>query len=114
MELSRRTVADGIVVFSVQGSMDLYAMPEMKGAFRECVENGELRVAVNLQDVESLTSTGIGALIAFQTELSRKGGKLALAALSAPCRHVMALTKLSPLFQIFESEEEACRFLAEN
>lgn len=110
MHIAKRE-EDGVVVFRIRGSMDLYTMPEVKDIFGECIENGQTRVIVNLENVESMTSSGVGALIAFGQDLQRAGGALALAALSEPCRYVLELTKLAPLFSIYDSDSEAGAFL---
>ncbi|MBX7059505.1 MAG: STAS domain-containing protein [Leptospirales bacterium] len=93
--------------FEIVGAMDLYTMPELKRLFKESVEAGARKVVIHMERVETLSSSGIGALIAFQQELKRVEGQLALAALSEPSRYVLQLTKLTPLFRIFDTIEEA-------
>ncbi len=110
MHIEERRIGS-VLVYEVSGAMDLYTLPELKDRFREAVAAGVRQVVVHMDRVDSLSSSGIGALISFQQELKRVSGQLALAQLSSSCLYVLQITKLTPLFQIFQSAEEAARAL---
>lgn len=98
---------DGVTIFEVWGVMDIYNMPALRDILQDCLETTDNHVVINMENVETIYSSGVGALISFSQQLGKKDRRLALACLSAATRHVLTLTKLISFFSVFESEEEA-------
>ena len=71
------------------------------------IEQGRLRIVVNLRDVTYVDSCGIGLLVAKFVSLRRKGGDLRFVHVTPRSHRLMEITKLIDIFRIFESEEEA-------
>ncbi|MCP5484899.1 MAG: STAS domain-containing protein [Spirochaetales bacterium] len=94
-------------IVRISGTMDLYNMPELKEEFERLLTAGRVRVVLNLSEVESIDSSGIGAMIAFLQQLRRQEGHLVLSAVSQPCRYVLNLTRLSAFFDLVDDDTEA-------
>jgi anti-sigma B factor antagonist len=71
------------------------------------IEQGRLKVIVNLADVTYVDSCGIGLLVAKFVSLRRRGGDLRFAHVTPRSRRLMEITKLIGIFRIFDSVEEA-------
>ena len=70
-------------------------------------EEGKLQVLLNLANVTSIDSFGLGELIASQITLNNKGGELKLVHLTEALRELMAITKVLSVFDICDTEAEA-------
>lgn len=102
-----RTEIDGVTHLRFSGSMDLENYPLMKQTIAELSEGDIRRVIVNLQAVDIISSSGIGALVHLARELERQEGRLVLAAPSKMVAEVLELLQLTNYFRIRASDEEA-------
>jgi anti-sigma B factor antagonist len=86
-----------------EGSIDLHE------TLRKCVERGEKKVLLNLCEVTSIDSSGLGELVAGHTTLQRAGGELKLLHLTDRVAELMMITKLLTVFDVFDDETEAIK-----
>lgn len=98
--------ADWTVV-TVRGEVDLYTAPRLKEQLRELIEGGRRRLAVDLEGVEFLDSTGLGVLIGALKRCREAEGALALVAPRDPVLKVLGITGLDRVFPIHDSVERA-------
>ena len=105
MKLNVRAEGD-VFVMDVIGEMTLYEI----GAFRDKINElskDKKTLILNLSEVDYIDSTGLGVMISGRNSLDKAGGKLILASPNESVRKVLELTRLTQLFAIYESEEEA-------
>ena len=75
-----------------------------------CINRGLLessRIVVQAGEVTRVDSTGMGLLVRFLSHSRNRGGDLRLAAPPAFLVNLLQLTKLTTIFRIYDSEEEA-------
>jgi anti-sigma B factor antagonist len=81
--------------------------------FVECVNalvaDGRARIVLDLSQVTSIDSGGVGTLVAKLLSTRRVGGDLRLARLSERTRRVLEITRLMNVFHVFESVDAATR-----
>ena len=78
----------------------------LRGAIRELVAAGNLKILLNLAGVRYIDSSGIGELIANYTTVGRSGGQLKLLNLTDKVQDLLVITKLLTVFDVYESEAE--------
>jgi anti-sigma B factor antagonist len=99
LELSGRLVADeGACLCLQQVSLLVIA--------------GWLNVLVDLRNVSYIDSGGVGSLVASFVHVSKRGGRLKILSPSARASHVLDISGLVDVFEVFASEEEALRSFA--
>ena len=106
MEIERRESSD-VVIFDINGEIDLYNAPEIKETIKEEMNNGKVNIIINLDKVSYIDSSGIGVLISSLSNLKKVGGALKLINVYASVRKVFELTKLTSFFDIYDSEDAA-------
>jgi anti-sigma B factor antagonist len=79
------------------------------GAVNSLVARGQHQVLINLERVSSIDSAGLGALVAKLVSLARCGGRMKLLHLSPRTERPLRITKLTTVFETFDSEGEALR-----
>ena len=75
-----------------------------------CINRGLLestRIVVHVNDVSRVDSTGMGLLVRFLSHTRNRGGDLRLAAVPSFLDNLLRITKLTTIFRIYDSEEEA-------
>jgi anti-anti-sigma factor len=109
MQIRERSVGD-VTVLELEGRLIL---SEGETPLRNCVnrlvEQGHVKIVLDMQNVTRLDSAGIGMLVSKYLTAHRKGGSIKLLHLTIRGDHLMSITKLSTVFEIFESEDEAIR-----
>lgn len=77
--------------------------------FAELIQDNEIDVVVDLAAVEMINSSGLGSLIANMTSIKKKGGNLKFARVSDQVLHVLKITRLDTVFDIYNSLDEAIK-----
>jgi anti-sigma B factor antagonist len=73
------------------------------------VTEGRTKVLLNVAEVNYVDSAGLGEVVRCLTTLVRNGGCLKLLSPSKRVRHLLSITQLIKMFEIFEKEEDAVR-----
>jgi anti-sigma B factor antagonist len=81
--------------------------------FRHCIERlvaeGRVRIILDLKDVVRIDSAGIGMLVSKYLSTRRRGGAIKLLHLTAHSGHLLQITRLNTIFEIFDDEAAAVR-----
>lgn len=80
---------------------------ELRAHINRLVGEGRRTILLNLKDGTYMDSCGVGLLVAKFVSVRRLGGDLALLCLSARCERVLTISRLTGIFQTFDSEAEA-------
>lgn len=99
LELSGRLVADeGACLCLQQVSLLVIA--------------GWLNVLVDLRNVTYIDSGGVGSLVASFVHVSKRGGRLKILSPSPRASHVLDISGLVDVFEVFDNEADALRSFA--
>jgi anti-sigma B factor antagonist len=109
MDMQVRTypLEGGVHVVAVEGEVDVYTAPRVKDAIHELIEAGNVKLAVNLEGVKYIDSTGLSVFVSAQKKLQEKSGRLVLITTNPRIHKVLTLTGLSEIFAIYKDEAEA-------
>ena len=96
IDLSLQTRSEGDwTVVTVEGELDLYTAPQLRERVLELSEEGRARVAIDLERVGFIDSSGLGVIVACLKRLRESGGDLAVVAPEAsPLSKLLTLTGL--------------------
>ncbi len=95
-------------VISLQGN--LMGGPDATGLnsqIHELLAAGKKNIVLDLEGVEFVNSSGLGMLIGGASTLKNAGGKLKLAHASEKIRTLIKITKLTPVFEHYDSVNAA-------
>jgi anti-sigma B factor antagonist len=71
------------------------------------VDEGKIKILLNLAEVTHIDSMGLGELISSQVTLNNKGGEIKLVHLTERLRELMTITKLLTVFDVYDNEPDA-------
>jgi anti-sigma B factor antagonist len=86
-----------------QGDLDF------RNYLNELVAEGHLKIVLDLKDVTRIDSAGIGMLVSKYLSTAKHGGAMKLLHLTQHSDHLMDITRLTTVFEIFDDEAEALR-----
>jgi anti-sigma B factor antagonist len=107
LELNRRE-EDGVTILDLRGR--LVQGPEvtaLRERFNDLEREQVKNVILNFKHIDFIDSTGLGMLVAVQSQIEKASGTVRLLGLSKRGAELMILTKLSTVFQIFGEEQAA-------
>lgn len=112
MKITQRE-ENGIVVLDLNGKLTGGPDAEtFREVFKSLVDQDKKKIAVNLEKVSWINSTGLGILISGYTSVRRAGGDLVVMHASDRIESILYVTKLNLLFKSFENEAEAIKALS--
>ena len=80
---------------------------QLRDTITKLLESGKINILVNMNEVTSIDSSGIGELVGCYTTVTNKGGKLRLLHLPPKIQDVLTVTQLITVFDVYENETEA-------
>jgi len=98
----------GAQVVTIHGRVTFGRQSEQcRAAVKDLLAAGTRRFVFDLAAVEYVDSAGIGFLVSCLTTLGQAGAKLRLASPPERVRHVLEITHLTKVFEIFDTREQA-------
>jgi anti-anti-sigma factor len=106
LSFDRRRVGD-VIVLTCTGRIVAGAETEILARELDALLPLHARVVLNLAGVESVDSEGLGLLVRYSTRARRGRGALAVCAVTARMREILAATRLDDVLQPYDTEADA-------
>jgi anti-sigma B factor antagonist len=107
LEIDKRE-REGISILDMKGRV---TMGDEVSSFRKVVQDlvaaGSQKLILNLQHVDYIDSTGLGAVVMCSTAFRNTGGSSKLLNLNRRNIELLVTTKLATIFEIFDNEQDA-------
>jgi len=101
LDIESRT-EDGWTVLEARGELDLYTAPKLRDDVLGIIDRGDQRIAIDLNGVGFIDSTGLGILVACLKRVREREGRMVLIAPeSSPLRRLLSLTGLEQVLPTY-------------
>ena len=98
----------GITILDPKGKITIGSGDiALRDSVIEALESGARKILINLKDVSTIDSSGIGELVAAFTTVTNRGGKLKLVGLPPKVSDILQITQLVTVFEVVDTEDEA-------
>jgi anti-sigma B factor antagonist len=109
MQLSTRQ-KEGVTIIDLKGKITIGSGDiELRNAVLQAVNDGAKKILINLSDVTTIDSSGVGELVSSYTAAKNRGAQLKLVSLPAKVQDVLTVTQLITVFDVYDTEDEAIR-----
>ena len=109
MQIVERRIGD-VTILQLIGRLELEdGDVVLRDAVNHLVEAGRGKLLLDMKDVTRMDSAGIGMLVSKYLTCRRGGGALKILHPTERTDHLMDVTKLTTVIEIFEDEEAAIR-----
>lgn len=99
---------DEVVILSLAGKiMGGPEASEIHGKINQLMDDGKLKIVIDLGEVDWMNSSGLGILIDAVTVLKNNNGALRLVNVSDRIKNLLKITKLNTVFDVRDSLDEA-------
>ncbi len=106
MQVQKESVGNA-AVFSIEGSVDIYSSPQLRGELKTALDAKTSRIVVDMGGVSFVDSSGLATLIEGLQKVKAYQGELFLCNLSKTVYGVFQLANLDHIFQIKETRDSA-------
>jgi len=107
MTIQERIVSD-VAIVRIAGRVTLTeGTPEVDDVLQRLVQQGHVRIVLDLEEVPYIDSTALGSLLRTHATVSRRGGAMKLLNVKGHVRELLELTRLLAVFEAFDSEADA-------
>jgi anti-sigma B factor antagonist len=105
LEVTTRDVGDYTVI-KLKGEVDIYTAPSLRETIVDSVEKERYKIAVDLDEVDFLDSTGLGVLVGGLKRVKQHDGELGIICNQEKILRIFKITGLTKIFNIYESAEQ--------
>ncbi|MBD3169665.1 MAG: anti-sigma factor antagonist [candidate division Zixibacteria bacterium] len=106
MEIQKGVNGD-VAVLKLDGRLDLESSTVLKSATNELIQDKFNKMIFDLQSVDFINSSGLGALVSILKNVRSNQGNLKLSGLAPYVKEVFDITQLSNIFEIYQDEQQA-------
>lgn len=100
-----------VVLITIRGSLDTVAAYHLREQVETFINTGHYKFLINLQELEQISSAGVGLFSAIILDLDRHHGKVVFINISEQVHDILKLTHLIEIFTIAQTQEEAIALL---
>ena len=105
---------DGVTILEPNGKLVGNNISELRAAiFPNIAAYDEPRILVNFAHVKKMDSSGLGMLMRARSLTKQKNGRMGVIHVGKHIKNLLVLSRLSSLFEHFDSEGEAVSALSE-
>jgi len=98
----------GVTILDLKGKITIGAGEiALRNAVQDVINSGAKNLVINMKDVTTIDSSGVGELVSAYTTSTNRGASLKLANLPAKVQDILVITQLITVFDVFDSEDEA-------
>jgi anti-sigma B factor antagonist len=113
MTIKERRLND-VTILELDGKLTQEGSVVLRARSTAVIQGGTRKLILNLAHVEYIDGNGVGALTACYVTLRKLNGRLTLVHINDHLQQVFTLTKLSSVFETFDSESAALESYSRN
>ena len=102
-------IAGEVTILGIRGKLILDEVDLLRNAITSLVDRDRRKLLLDLGGVPYVDSAGLGEIVRCHTTVTRQGGQLKLLNLTKRIQDLMTITKLSNVFDTFDSEPDAIK-----
>ena len=107
MRVTTRTRGD-VTIIDLNGKITIGSGDiALRNAVHQAIESGAKKVLINLHEVTTIDSSGVGELVSAYTTATNRGIRLKLVNLPDKVSDILTVTQLITVFETYDSEDDA-------
>lgn len=107
MRVSTRQKGD-VTIVDLNGKITIGAGDiALRNAVQQAIESGTKNVLINLHEVSTIDSSGVGELVSAYTTATNRGIRLKLVNLPDKVADILTVTQLITVFDVYDTEDDA-------
>ena len=105
-EVTKKVEGD-VAVLYLKGFLDAHTAPELESAFQEMIDGEHYNILVNFQDLDYISSAGLGVFMGFIEKIRTNDGDIRMSNMTSKVFKIFDLLGFPKLYKIFDDEGKA-------
>ena len=101
------SVQDGLSIITLDGFVDAHTAPQFEKEIQTEIEAGHLRLVVNCEKLNYISSAGLGVFMSFIEEVREQGGDIKICGLIPKVKHTFEILGFQDIFEMLENQQAA-------
>lgn len=101
------SVEDGLSIVAIEGFVDAHTAPQFENAIQQSVDAGRLRIVVNCEKLNYISSAGLGVFMSFIEEVRERGGDIKICGLTPKVKHTFEILGFQDIFEMLDNQQTA-------
>lgn len=101
------SVEDGLSIVAIEGFVDAHTAPQFEKAIQQSVDAGRVRIVVNCEKLNYISSAGLGVFMAFIEEVRERGGDIKICGLTPKVKHTFEILGFQDIFEMLDDQQVA-------
>ena len=106
LEIARKK-RDSIDILCLSGRLDTNTSAEADAALKQMVAEGSLRILLNVENLDYISSSGLRVMISALREMKKRQGDLKISSLKPRVKEIFHMAGFDRLFLLYDTEEAA-------
>jgi len=106
MEIHIREIED-VKVADLKGDLDTNTAAQCEARLREIIEDGALKVLLNLEQLDFMSSAGLRVSLATAKRLQSQGGTLRVCCLNETVQEIFEMSGFITILNVTKTEQES-------
>jgi anti-sigma B factor antagonist len=98
-----------MAVLTIRGNLDSLTVPDIRPVIEKIVQAGTTKVALDLENLEVIDSSGIGAIVSLFKRVRSMGGDVKIVGVRGQPREILRLLGLERAFDLVANVDEAVK-----
>ena len=104
--------SENTVIIYLESRLDVHLSADIEKEINKLIENDpKSNLLLNLKDVEYMSSSGLRIFVSTMRILKENNRKLVLCNMNNAVKKIFEVVELTDMFDIFNSEDEALKFM---
>ncbi|MBL8169449.1 MAG: STAS domain-containing protein [Acidobacteria bacterium] len=100
---------DDVSVITLEGFVDAHTAPQFENAIQQAVDAGRIRIVVNCEKLNYISSAGLGVFMSFIEEVRERGGDIKICGLVPKVKHTFEILGFQDIFEMLDDQPTAVR-----
>lgn len=94
-------------ILNLKGYLDAHTAPELESAFSKLINDRKYKVVVNFEDLNYISSAGLGVFMEYIETLRENNGDMKFASMNPKVYDIFDLLGFPMIFEFYKEETEA-------
>jgi anti-sigma B factor antagonist len=103
------SLENDLSIVALEGFVDAHTAPQFEDAIQKAVDSGSVRIVVNCEKLNYISSAGLGVFMSFIEEVRDRGGDIKICGLTPKVKHTFDILGFQDIFEMLDDQPTALR-----
>jgi anti-sigma B factor antagonist len=101
------SLENDLSIVALEGFVDAHTAPQFENAIQKAVDSGSVRIVVDCEKLNYISSAGLGVFMSFIEEVRDRGGDIKICGLTPKVKHTFEILGFQDIFEMLDDQQTA-------